>query len=90
MISIIVIVTVDILILFLPAESFLPHMFGVQPFEKDGISYYSFKAWVGLGILLNSILTYAAESLIIHGVTRKADKRNQIKKRTDFIMMMES
>ena len=90
MVSIISIVIVDILLLFLPAESYLPHMFGVLPFEKDGKSYYSYKAWVGLGILINSILTYLAETCIILGATRKADKRAAMKKRNDFITMMES
>ena len=90
MISIVCILVVDFLVLFLPAESFLPKMFGCVPFEKDGQSYYSYKAWVGLGILLNSILTYLAETFIILGVTHKADKRAQMKKRTDFLATMDS
>ena len=90
MISIVCILIVDFLVLFLPAESFLPKMFGCVPFEKDGQSYYSYKAWVGLGILLNSILTYLAETFIILGVTHKADKRAQLKKRTDFLATMDS
>ena len=48
--------------------------------ESDGVEHYSYRYWIGAGILLNSIMTYAAEKIIINVITRKADKRLKDKK----------
>ena len=48
--------------------------FDLEPFvSKDGTSYYNYKYWIAAGILANSILTYAAEKLIVKILTRKYD-----------------
>jgi len=82
MFSIASILIIDVLILFLPNDSWLPKLFNILPFvdEDTGESYNNYKAWIALGILLNCILTYAAEKCIITSMTRKADKIGKLKK----------
>ena len=87
--SILAILAVDTLLVFLPYDSWLSMLFNILPFAKDGQTYYSYKAWIGLGILLNSIVTYAAETVIILTLTRKADKMGKLKKQAEYDAKMD-
>jgi len=60
------------------------------PFStKDGTSYYSYRYWIALGIVLNSLMTYGAEKLIVNVLTRKADASKKRKKEIAFLLRME-
>ena len=62
--------------IYLPADNRVPAEFDLEPFKtKDGTSYYSYKYWLGFGILVNAILTYAAEKLIVNVLTRSYDAK---------------
>ena len=51
-------------------------MFGAEPFvDKDGTDYYSYKYWIGFGIIINSVLTYGAEKCIVNCLTKRYDKK---------------
>ena len=89
--SIMAILLVDTLLVFLPYDSWLPKVFNVLPFidHQTGETYYGYKAWLGLGIVINSILTYAAETAIILTLTRRADKMGKKTKQEAFDAMMD-
>jgi len=73
--------------IFLPADNRVSIVFDLLPFEtKNGTSYYSYKYWIALGILLNSLMTYGAEKLIVNVITRKADASKKLKKEMAFHM----
>ena len=84
-ICVIVLFIVNALFVFLPSSSGISKLFNLLSFEtKDGVEYYSYRYWIALGILLNSILTYAAEKFIVNVITRKADQRLNDKKEAEF------
>ena len=73
------------LCIFLPSSNIVAEEFDLQPFvTKDGTKYYGYKFWISLGILLNSILTYLAEKLIVGTLTRKSDHKLKIRKEIAF------
>ena len=74
------------LCIYLPSKNVVPTEFDLLPFEsQDGAtSNYSYRYWVGLGILVNSILTYGAEKLIVNILTRKYDAKMKLKKQVLF------
>ena len=48
------------------------------------MTYYSYKFWVSAGIILNSLLTYLAEKIIVNFLTKKSDARQKAKKEAAF------
>lgn len=78
------------LVVFLPDSNKVPQAFNMLPFvDENGTSYYDYRYWVALGIVANSILTYAAEKFIVSGLTRKADAQKQLKKEAAFQSKMD-
>ena len=63
------------LMVYLPASNPVASLFDLQPFTTTTTSYYSYKYWISAGIVINSVLTYGAEKLIINVLTRKSDRR---------------
>ena len=65
------------LCIFLPSDNPVATRFDLLPFttEDPHVSYYSYKYWIAAGVVLNSILTYAAEKLIVNVFTKSADER---------------
>lgn len=64
------------LCIFLPSSNPFSSFFNLLPFETtDGTSYYSWRYWIALGILLNFIVTYGIEKFIVNVITRKFDAR---------------
>ena len=49
------------LFVFLPDDNYLGAIFDLLPFSE----HYDYRAWLAVGILLNCILTFAVDSLII-------------------------
>ena len=65
-------------------------MFGAEPFvDKDGTDYYSYKYWIGFGIIINSVLTYGAEKCIVNCLTKRYDKKVKRKRALEFQREME-
>jgi len=64
----------DAVCVFAPGESKVATIFNLNSFKtEDGTSHYSYRYWIVLGIVLNSILTYVAEKFIINVVTKRCD-----------------
>ena len=68
------------LCVFLPDDTFLSQIFDLLPFTD----HYDYRAWLAVGILLNAILTFAVEKLVLGTVTEWADKRRKAKKKDAF------
>jgi hypothetical protein len=61
--------------LFVPGDTPMFSIFSCLPFvDSTGKVYYSYRYSIALGILVNSIVTYCAEKLIIEKVTKSFDK----------------
>ena len=61
-----------------------------MPFQtEDGTEYYSYRVWIFLGIVVNSIMTYVTEILIIKYLTTSWDKKKTEKKQKSFLAQME-
>jgi len=76
------------LCIFLPSDNTIYKYFNLEPFATDVQSYYSYRFWIALGVVINAALTYAAEKFILNVVTVKADKRKKDKKEKAFHEMM--
>ena len=76
---------VNTFFVFLPSDNSMSKLFNLLPFEtEDGVEHYSYRYWIALGIVLNSIATYLAEKFIVNVITRKADQRLKDKKEAEF------
>ena len=54
--------------------------FWMLPFESDDTSYYNYRWWILASIIINSIVTYAVEKLIVVNLTRRSDQRQAQRK----------
>lgn len=64
----------DAICVFAPGESGVATLFNLNSFKtEDGNSHYSYRYWIVLGIVINSIMTYVAEKFIINVVTKRCD-----------------
>ena len=79
------------LCIFLPSDNAVPTRFDLLPFttEDPKVSYYSYKYWIAAGVILNSLLTYLAEKLIVNVFTKRSDARLQAKKQAAFEQKMQ-
>ena len=69
----------------MPSTNFIAKEFDLQKFvDEDGTKYYSYKFWIAFGILVNSILTYVAEKVIVVIFTRRSDRRLKVRKEAAF------
>lgn len=67
-------IALDVFIIFAPDNSFMARWFDLLPFStKDETSYYSYRYMVAIGAVCNSLVTYGAEKLILHKLTRICD-----------------
>ena len=82
---------INTVIIYVPADNPLASEFNIEPFEtKDGTSYYSYKYWIGVGILANSVMTYAVEKLVVSVLTRNYDEKMKRKRAVAFQHQMEN
>ena len=78
------------LLIALPTTSKVSDYFNILPFRaEDGTSYENYKYVICLGIALNTVLTYAAEKIIVSKLTRKADEKQLEKKELIFNNRMQ-
>jgi len=78
------------LCIFLPSENRVATRFDLQPFETfdPTVSYYSYKYWIAAGVIVNSLMTYLAEKLIVNVLTKKSDSRVKARKEMVFNQKM--
>ena len=65
------------------------NFFLLEPFYLDGVSYYSYRFFIALGIVLNSVVTLVFEKWFIVKLTKRCDDQKQVKKEDEFRLMME-
>ena len=77
--------------LMLPGNTPVITIFSCLPFATtSGVTYYSYRYLIAVGILLNSIITYAAEKIIVSKVTQRYDRSKEEKKYAEFDELMDS
>ena len=84
-ICIIVLVILGTLIVFLPDGNFIAKIFDMLPYTESN----DYRAWITVGILLNTILTFGTEKFIMKVVTARADQNLILKKKQRFQERME-
>lgn len=91
LLGIIVTTSCDTAILFLPISSPVSQWFKLLPFvnETTGETYYSYHYWLALGVVVNSILTYGAEFVIVKVVASKHEAKMRRLKYAQFREQME-
>ena len=90
LVSLIILVAFNAAMFFIPDDIPVTVFFDVLPFSKDGVSYYSYRYKIFAITMLNCLITYTAEKLIVTFVTRKADARQALKREKAYDIMMES
>ena len=61
--------TLATLFVLLPGGTGLTDFFDLEEFQLGEVSFYDYRAWIAVGILMNSILTFLAEQLVLGPVT---------------------
>ena len=61
----------------------------IEPFTKDGQSYYSYRFVIAAGILLNSVTTLVWEKFFIVWLTGKFDDKGKETKDKKFLELMQ-
>ena len=78
------------LCVFFPASNRVSTEFDLLPFkDDDGTEHYDYKFWIAGGIIINSVMTYVAEKLIIVVMTRRSDHKLKVRKQVAFHVQME-
>jgi len=85
LVCVIILIIMESLLLFLPLTGGFSNFFGLLEFKDD----FHYRYIVLIGILINAIVTVVAEKLIVHQLTRKWDRKNELKKAERFSLMME-
>lgn len=100
-ISIVAILLLDTAFVFMPnpgvslatqntgGENWLVNFFLLEPFYKDGVSYYSYRYFIAIGIIVNSAITLVFEKWLIVRLTKRCDDQKLVKKQDEFRVMME-
>jgi hypothetical protein len=69
---------------FLPANTWLTNFFLFEDFllkeGTDVVSYYHYRYWIALGIVVNCITTFAFEKVVVVKLTEVCDRRQRQKK----------
>ena len=90
-VSLILLVIFNTVDLFVPPNTPIFSIFTCLPFEtQTGQIFYAYRYFIAVGILLNSILTYAAEKIIIEKVTKAWDRRKDKKRYQKFDELMDA
>lgn len=90
-ISIVLLGLVNTYLVFAPDGSFGFKFFNYRPFydEDTSTSYYNYRYILVIGIIINSIFTYATEKIIVEKVTKTSDRAWETKKHKNFVAHME-
>jgi len=60
--------------------NWLANFFLLEPFYKDGVSYYSYRYFIAAGVLVNSAVTLMFEKWLIVKLTQRYDNQKIEKK----------
>jgi len=90
-VSLILLVIFATVAVFVPPNTPIYSLFTTLPFvSQNGDVFYDYRYFIFVGILLNSILTYAAEKIIIEKVTKAWDVRKDKKRYQKFDELMDT
>ena len=88
--SILAILTINCCFVFLPnpntneqntdGGNWLDNFFLIEPFYKDGVSYYSYRYYIAIGIVINSVTTLLWEKWFIVRLTAMFDEKQKLEK----------
>lgn len=85
LVCIVLLLILNTTIVFSDDASVTSRLFNLLPFvDDDGTSHYDYRAWIFVGILLNSFLTLGVEKLITGIITVRADARKSSEKSQRF------
>jgi magnesium-transporting ATPase (P-type) len=56
-------------------SSWLNNYFLMEPYTKDGVSYYGYRFWILAGVVINSVMTIVFEKLFVTRVTKHYDDK---------------
>ena len=70
MVSLIILIATGALCLFASNDSAIANVFDLLPFRNDesGESFYDYRAWIAVGVLLNTMITLGVEKIIIRAI----------------------
>lgn len=98
LLSIILITAVNVCFVFLPnpgvddqntqGSNWLDNFFLIEPFTKDGESFYTYRFYLALGIVVNSVTTLLWEKCFIVWLTQMFDQKTKEKKDKKFLDLM--
>lgn len=89
-ISVLCLFTFNSVDLFVPGDTPGFAIFSCLPFKsKSGETYYDYRYLIAVGIVLNSVITYASEKIIVSKVTQRFDRAKETKKYADFDELMD-
>jgi hypothetical protein len=71
-------------------DNWLANFFLIQPFTLEQKSYFSYRFWLFLGIITNSVVTLVFEKWFIIRLTKIFDDRNEKRKNERFLLKMVS
>jgi len=75
---------VNWVLVFLPTPSWLTTFFLFEPFVlQEGqtvVSYYHYRYWIALGIVVNCITTFVFEKTVVVKLTEVCDRRQRQRK----------
>jgi len=60
--------------------NWLDNFFLIEPFYKDGVSYYSYRYYIAIGIVINSVTTLLWEKWFIVRLTAMFDEKQKLEK----------
>ena len=100
LLSVIFIIAVNFAFLFLPnyntnahnidGSDWLINFFLLEPYTKDGVSFYGYRFWILAGIVVNSVMTLVFEKLLVSQVTKHCDDQAKTKRDQEFSTKMRS
>ena len=78
LVSLVVLLAMGSLCLFAPDNSLMAKMFDLLPFtdSETGLSYYDYRAWLAVGILLNTIVTLGVESVLVQAIADRSETQS--------------
>jgi hypothetical protein len=70
-------------------SNWLANFFLIEPFNIDAQSYYKYRFWLFLGIILNSVTTLVFEKWFIKWLTEFFDNKGKVEKHKKFAELMD-
>lgn len=88
--SVIGVIVCNFCFLFLPnydtdyqntnGSSWFINFFLLEPYTYNGLSYYTYRYWILLGVVINTVITLVYETFVIKAITKYCDKKQSDRK----------